>query len=112
MNPAKPRLAVISTFDDLCGIAGYTKPILKLLEEHFDVTVFDLDQFIFKSKSPAVQKMAENELTAFCRTLADFDAVNLQLEHGTPGNTATSILRRRGRDRAGRRDTARVPCRA
>lgn len=94
MTPAKPRLAVISTFDDLCGIAGYTKPIVKLLEEHFDVTVFDLDQFIFKSKSPAVQKMAENELTAFCRTLADFDAVNLQLEHGTLGNTARAILRR------------------
>jgi glycosyltransferase involved in cell wall biosynthesis len=94
MTPAKPRLAVISTFDDLCGIAGYTKPIVKLLEEHFDVTVFDLDQFIFKSKSPAVQRMAENELTSFCKTLAGFDAVNLQLEHGTLGNTAKSILRR------------------
>ena len=94
MTPTKPRLAVISTFDDLCGIAGYTKPIVKLLEEHFDVTVFDLDQFIFKSKSPAVQRLAERELIAFCKTLAGFDAVNLQLEHGTLGNTAASILRR------------------
>lgn len=94
MTPSKPRLAVISTYDDLCGIAGYTKPIVKLLEEHFDVTVFDLDQFIFKSKSPTVQRMAERELTAFCGLLGGFDAVNLQLEHGTLGNDAKTILRR------------------
>ena len=90
----KPRLAVISTYDDLCGIAGYTKPIVKLLEEYFDVTVFDLDQFLFKNKSPLVQRMAEQELHAFCKTLHEFDAVNLQLEHGTLGNTARSISRR------------------
>ena len=94
MASSKPRLAVISTFDDLCGIAGYTKPIVKLLEEHFDVTVFDLDQYIFKSRSPAVQRMAEQELRAFCRTLEQFDAVNLQLEHGTLGNSARAIFRR------------------
>jgi glycosyltransferase involved in cell wall biosynthesis len=94
MTTSKPRLAVISTYDDLCGIAGYTKPIVKLLEEYFDVTVFDLDQFLFKNKSPLVQRMAEQELQAFCKTLHQFDAVNLQLEHGTLGNTARSIFRR------------------
>ncbi|MFM8891950.1 MAG: hypothetical protein ACKOTB_10095 [Planctomycetia bacterium] len=94
MASPKPRLAVISTFDDLCGIAGDTKPIVKLLEEQFDVTVFDLDQYIFKSRSPAVQRMAEQELRAFCRTLEQFDAVNLQLEHGTLGNSARAIFRR------------------
>jgi glycosyltransferase involved in cell wall biosynthesis len=94
MPAAKPRLAVISTYDDLCGIAGYTKPIVKLLEEYFDVTVFDLDPFLFKSKSPSVQRMAERQLTDFCKTLPQYDAVNLQLEHGTLGNTARSISRR------------------
>ena len=94
MASSKPRLAVISTFDDLCGIAGYTKPIVKLLEEHFDITVFDLDQFVFKSRSPVVQRMAEQELVAFCKTLGRYDAVNLQLEHGTLGNSARAIFRR------------------
>lgn len=94
MPAAKPRLAVISTYDDLCGIAGYTKPIVKLLEEYFDVTVFDLDPFLFKSKSPSVQRMAERQLAEFCKTLPQFEAVNLQLEHGTLGNTARSISRR------------------
>jgi len=94
MPTSKPRLAVISTYDDLCGIAGYTKPIVKLLEEYFDVTVFDLDQFIFKNKSPTVQRLADRELMAFCKTLHQYDSVNLQLEHGTLGNTARTISRR------------------
>jgi hypothetical protein len=42
MSAPKPTLAVISTFDDLCGIAGYTKPIVGLLAGPFDITVFDL----------------------------------------------------------------------
>jgi|688.fasta_scaffold47732_5 glycosyltransferase involved in cell wall biosynthesis len=94
MSAPKPTLAVISTFDDLCGIAGYTKPIVGLLAEHFDITVFDLDQFLFKSKSRRVQRLADRELNAFCRTLGRFDAVNLQLEHGTLGNDPHTIMRR------------------
>ena len=41
-SPArKPKLAVISTYDELCGIAAYTVYLKKQLDEHFDVTVFE-----------------------------------------------------------------------
>ena len=43
MPSSKPKLAIIGTFDDLCGIAAYVKTMVRLLGDHFDVTVFDLD---------------------------------------------------------------------
>ncbi|HMF29387.1 MAG TPA: hypothetical protein VKE42_11480, partial [Candidatus Cybelea sp.] len=39
----RKRLALISTCDDLCGIAAYTRSLEKQLSSVFDVTVFNLD---------------------------------------------------------------------
>jgi glycosyltransferase involved in cell wall biosynthesis len=94
MPSSKPRLAIIGTFDDLCGIAAYVKTMVRLLGDHFDVEVFDLDQFVFKHKSPAVQRLADKEIQRICSELPGFDAVNLQLEPGLFGMTARTILRR------------------
>ena len=90
----KKKLAIISTFDELCGIAGYTKALIPVLEDNFEITVFDLDQFIFKHQSRLVQKLAEKEINRICSELINFDSVNIQLEHGTFGNDARSIFRR------------------
>ena len=90
----KPRLAIISTFDELCGIAGYTKALVPQLDDYFDVTVFDLDQFFFRSEAKSVQKLADIEISRICEELRDFDVVNIQLEHGTLGRTKKAIFRR------------------
>jgi glycosyltransferase involved in cell wall biosynthesis len=90
----KPKLAIISTFDELCGIAGYTKALVPQLDDHFDVTVFDLDQFFFRSEASSVQKLADAEINRICQELASFDVVNIQLEHGTLGRTKKAIFRR------------------
>jgi glycosyltransferase involved in cell wall biosynthesis len=94
MPSSKPSLAIIGTFDDLCGIAAYVKTMVRLLGDHFDVTVFDLDQFLFKHPSPTVQRLAEAEIRRICKALRGFDAVNIQLEHGLFGTSANMILRR------------------
>jgi glycosyltransferase involved in cell wall biosynthesis len=90
----KPKLAIISTYDELCGIASYTKALVPLLENHFEVTVFDLDQFIFKNEAKSVQKLADKKISQIANDLKDFDCVNVQLEHGTFGNSANVIYRR------------------
>jgi glycosyltransferase involved in cell wall biosynthesis len=90
----KPRLAIVSTFDELCGIAGYTKALVLQLRDHFDVTVFDLDQFFFRAEEKSVQKLADAEIERICTELANFDVVNIQLEHGTLGRTKKAIFRR------------------
>jgi len=90
----KPKLAIISTFDELCGIAGYTKALVPQLEDYFEVTVFDLDQFFFRSEAKSVQKLADAEIRRICDALPDFDVVNIQLEHGTLGRSKKAIFRR------------------
>lgn len=88
----KPKLAIVSTYDELCGIAGYTKALIPIFSEKFEIEVFDLDQFIFKHSSKSVQKLADQEILKICQKLSEFDCVNIQLEHGTFGNSAKSIF--------------------
>jgi glycosyltransferase involved in cell wall biosynthesis len=91
---ARPRLAIVSSFDELCGIAGYTRALQRQLGASFDITVFDLDQYLLRSPHRSVQKLADAHVTAIAAQLSGFDAVNIQLEHGTLGLTVAQILRR------------------
>jgi glycosyltransferase involved in cell wall biosynthesis len=90
----KPRLAIVSTFDELCGIAGYTRFLVKQLSEHFEIDVFDLDQFLMRSTHRNVRKIADRMVKDFCARAKDFDFVNIQLEHGTLGTRRDDIWRR------------------
>ncbi len=90
----RPRVAVISTYDELCGIAGYTRALERQLQGSMDVRVFDLDQYLLRSPHPRVQRLADAHIKEIATHLADFDSVNVQLEHGTLGRTVPQILRR------------------
>lgn len=96
ITPRRTRLAIISTFDELCGIAGYTRALEKQLSPHMDVTVFDLDQFLLRSPHRRVRQQADRHIQEIARALPAFDFVNIQLEYGTLGLTAERILRRLG----------------
>jgi glycosyltransferase involved in cell wall biosynthesis len=93
-SEARPRLAIISTFDELCGIAGYTKALVPQLTKDFDIEVFDLDQFLFRHVSKKIQNLADKEILRICNAISKFDCVNIQLEHGTFGRDAKDIYRR------------------
>ena len=88
------RMAIVSTFDDLCGIAGYTRRLVPQLEPWYDVEVLDLDQFLMRSPHRAIQRLAEKQINEFAARLKGFDCVNIQLEHGTLGRTTKQIIRR------------------
>lgn len=90
----KPRLAIVSTYDDLCGIAGYTRALTKQLEPHFDIEVFDLEQFFMRSTDIRVRRLADGMIKEFCDRANNFDFVNIQLEHGTLGKNISDIVRR------------------
>ena len=90
----RPRLAVISTYNDLCGIAGYTRRLESQLDDIFDVTVFDLDQYLLRATHRRVRRFADRHIREICREITEFDAVNLQLEHGTLGGARGDIYRR------------------
>ena len=61
---ARPRLAVISTYDELCGIAAYTRSLEKQLTDIFDVTVFDLNQYLRRSTRRRVRKFGDQHIQA------------------------------------------------
>ncbi len=90
----RARLAVVSTYDNLCGIAAYTRSLERQLGEIFDVTVFDLNQFLLRSTHRRVRKFGDKHIQAICREIRHYDTVNLQLEHGTLGRGCSDIFRR------------------
>ena len=86
------RLLFCTTSSTACY--GLSKALVPVFKDDFDITVFDLDQFIFKHQSQSVQKLAEKEINRICSELRNFDCVNIQLEHGTFGNDSKIIFRR------------------
>jgi hypothetical protein len=90
----RKRLALISSHSDLCGIAAYTRYLEKQLSDVFEVTVFDLDQYLLRSTHGRVKKFGDRHILDICREIRDYDAVNLQLEHGTLGKGCHDIHRR------------------
>jgi glycosyltransferase involved in cell wall biosynthesis len=90
----RPRLALISTYSELCGIASYTRSLEKQLGDVFDVTVFDLHQYLLRSPHRRVRRFGDRHIQEICREIKDYDTVNLQLEHGTLGLNSHDIFRR------------------
>jgi len=94
LPPQRRRLAIVSTSNKLCGIAAYTGALERHLADVFDITVIDLDQYLMRSRHRAVRKQADAYIKKICNELADFDAVNLQVEHGTLGHETEDIFKR------------------
>ncbi|HXO03877.1 MAG TPA: hypothetical protein VN900_17565 [Stellaceae bacterium] len=90
----RERLAIVSTRNKLCGIAAYTQALERQLANIFDITVFDLDQYLLRSQHPRVRALGDRHIKDICRAIGSFDTVNLQLEFGTLGRAAKDIERR------------------
>ena len=94
--PRRERLAIVSTRSKLCGIAAYTAAVQRQLGEAFDVTVFDLNQYLLRKTHRRVRRLGDRHIKEICGALGHFDAVNIQLEHGTLGRDAADSDRRLG----------------
>jgi glycosyltransferase involved in cell wall biosynthesis len=94
MPSRKESLAIVSTSSKLCGIAAYTAALRRQLGDAYDITVFDLDQYLMRNPNRRVRKLADLHIKEICRALRRFDVVNLQLEHGTLGRYGKDIYRR------------------
>src|SRR6266581_3320536 len=92
--PRKQSLAIVSTDSTLCGIAAYTAALRRQLGDAFDITVFDLDQYLLRSPHRRVRKLADRHVKEICAAIRGFDVVNLQLEYGTLGRYGRDIYRR------------------
>lgn len=90
----RERLAIVVTGGKLCGVAAYAAALCRQLGEVFDVTVFELDQYLLRGTNRRIRNLGDEHIKQVCRQIAAFDAVNLQLEHGTLGHHQKDIYRR------------------
>ncbi|HVB15348.1 MAG TPA: hypothetical protein VNF04_02325 [Stellaceae bacterium] len=90
----KERLAIVSTSSKLCGIAAYSAALRRQLEDDFDITVFDLNQYLMRSRHRRVRTLADRHVKEICQAIRRFDVVNLQLEYGTLGSNGRDVYRR------------------
>jgi hypothetical protein len=94
MPSRKESLAIVSTSSKLCGIAAYTAALRRQLDDAYDITVFDLDQYLMRNPHRSVRKLADRHIKEICGAIRRFDIVNLQLEYGTLGRYGSDIHRR------------------
>jgi glycosyltransferase involved in cell wall biosynthesis len=92
--PRKETLAIVSSGSKLCGIAAYTAALRRQLDDAFEITVFNLNQYLMRSPNLRVRKLADRQVREICRAIRQFDAVSLQLEYGTLGRFGPDIYRR------------------
>ncbi|HEV2301742.1 MAG TPA: hypothetical protein VGR91_09260 [Stellaceae bacterium] len=96
MRASRARMALISAVDELCGIGAYCHALEKQLNRDFEVTVYGLDQYLLRGRHSRIRRLGDRHIKEICREIGRFDAVNLQLEHGTLGRGARDIYRRFG----------------
>lgn len=89
-----PKLAILSTYGELCGIASYTFFLKRQLQEKFDVTVIPLNQYMLRGTDARLVKLGDQHIDEICDRLKDFDYVNIQLEYGTFGARHGTIFAR------------------
>ena len=88
----KETLAIVAPGGKFCGISTYASFVRRQLHDAFDITIFDLDQYLLRSRHGRVRKLGDRHIRDVCRALRGFDAVNLQLEHGTLGKAQRGVI--------------------
>lgn len=91
----RPKVAILSTWNEICGIAHFTKGIKEELEKDYDVEVLPTPRMILgNAKDSAEKEAAEN----YCRYLGgrvkEFDHVNIQFEPGIFASDMMTAMRR------------------
>ncbi len=89
----RPRLAIISSWNDSCGNASYTYVLKKEFEQHYDVEVLGLDLYLLKQTGRIFRQRARRHIREMAAKLREFDYVNIQFEAGLYGATIHDIWR-------------------
>lgn len=86
------KLAIVSSFDELCGNAVYTKALLQEFSKHYDAEAIKLDILLLKKKS--ADEVGDAHIRDIAKTLTKFDYVNIQFEAGLFGSDPEKIFQR------------------
>lgn len=92
----RPKIAILSTWNEICGIAHFTKGIKEGLESQgFEVEVLPTPRMILGGARDGAEKLAAE---SYCRFLAErikeFDHVNIQFEPGILASDMMTAMKR------------------
>ncbi|HVW98833.1 MAG TPA: hypothetical protein VHA52_00100, partial [Candidatus Babeliaceae bacterium] len=87
----KEKLGIISSYNELCGNASYTKVLVDELSKYYEVVVVPLNVELLRKKNSFA---AEEHIKKVCEQLKTLDCVNIQFEAGLFGSDIRLIWRR------------------
>lgn len=88
----KKRMALLSTWQEKCGIAHYSSFLKRALDPYLDVVVIPLPRATMRDESD--RPKADAYIDQIVTRLDQFDVINIQLEFGIFGNRPAEIARR------------------
>ncbi len=91
----RPKVAILSTWNEICGIAHFTKGIKEELEKNYDVEVLPTPRMILgNAKDSAEKEAAENYCRYLGERVKEFDHVNIQFEPGIFASDMMTAMKR------------------
>ncbi|WP_220017691.1 glycosyltransferase [Candidatus Rhabdochlamydia oedothoracis] len=91
MEDTKSKLCIISSYNETCGNASYTKALVAAFSDHFNVSVISLNVDLLRKADP---KGASAYIKILCEKLKNYDYVNIQFEAGLFGSSTALIWKR------------------
>jgi glycosyltransferase involved in cell wall biosynthesis len=88
------KLAIVSSYSDLCGNATYTEVLRKEFSKHYDVKVLRLDVRLLSNTNKKIRDLADQHIRDIANEIRKFDYVNIQFEAGLYGTFPKDISRR------------------
>ena len=89
------RIAIISSYDESCGNASFTKVLRDSLQDlGHEVSPIALNLNLTQSRDPKVGKIGDKHISQIAESLKNYDAVNIQFEAGLYGVNSKQVLRR------------------
>jgi len=90
----KKKLAIVSSYNEMCGNATYAEVLRKAFMKHFEVEVIPLNVRLLKETHKKLKKLGDESIQELAKKLRQFDYVNIQFEAGLFGSHPKQVVKR------------------
>lgn len=81
-NSPRKRMALVTSYNELCGNATYSHVLAEGFRKHYDVDIIPLNLRILRRTGHAYIPIGNRHIKDIANKLRDFDYVNIQFEAG------------------------------
>lgn len=88
------KLLIISSYNESCGNASYTEALRKEFAKYYEVDIFPLKVDLLRSIEPKIIKLGNKHIDEICKTIKEYDYVNIQFEFALYGSNRNIVIKR------------------